>query len=123
MNDPISIKGLPWFIKIIAAVIGAIFALTLSGDIDAEGRLKITKGLIIKFSFSVAISIYGGSAFIEYFQLTHYSHPAQGVVMLFFAVFGLLFVGIFYQSIRLLDGKKPSELISEIKAAFAAMFK
>jgi hypothetical protein len=35
----------------------------------------------------------------------------------------LLFVGIFYQSIRLLDGKKPSELISEIKAAFAAMFK
>lgn len=44
MNDPISIKGLPWFIKIIAAVIGAIFALTLSGDIDAEGRLKITKG-------------------------------------------------------------------------------
>ena len=123
MNDPISIKGLPWFIKIIAAVIGAIFALTLSGDIDAEGRLKITKGLIIKFSFSVAISLYGGAAFIEYFQSTDYSHPAQGVVMLFFAVFGLLFVGIFYQSIRLLDGKKPSELISEIKAAFAAMFK
>ncbi|MEN8319744.1 hypothetical protein [Acinetobacter junii] len=123
MNDPISIKGLPWFIKIIAAVIGAIFALTLSGDIDAEGRIKITKGLIIKFSFSVAISLYGGAAFLEYFQLTHYSHPAQGGVMLFFAVFGLLFVGILYQSIRLLEGKKPSELISEIKAAFAAMFK
>lgn len=123
MNDPISIKGLPWFIKIIAAVIGAIFALTLSGDIDSEGRIKITKGLIIKFSFSVAISLYGGAAFLEYFQLTHYSHPAQGVVMLFFAVFGLLFVGILYQSIRLLEGKKPSELISEIKAAFAAMFK
>ena len=65
MNDPISIKGLPWFIKIIAAVIGAIFALTLSGDIDAEGRIKITKGLIIKFSFSVAISLYGGAAFLE----------------------------------------------------------
>jgi len=109
MNDPISIKGLPWFIKIIAAVIGAIFA--------------ITKGVIIKFAFSVAISLYGGAAFIEYFKLTHYSHSAQGVVMLFFAVFGLLFVGIFYQSIRLLEGKKPSELISEIKAAFAAMFK
>lgn len=123
MNDPISIKGLPWIIKIFAAVIGAIFALTLSGDIDAEGRIKITKGLIIKFSFSVAISLYGGAAFLEYFQLTHYSHPAQGVVMLFFAVFGLLFVGISYQSIRLLEGKKPSELISEIKAAFVAMFK
>ena len=123
MNDPISIKTLPWFIKIIAAVIGAIFALTLSGDIDAEGRIKITKGVIIKFAFSVASSLCGGAAFIEYFKLTHYSPSAQGVVMLFFAVFGLLFVGIFYQSIRLLEGKKPSELITEIKAAFAAMFK
>jgi len=123
MNDPISIKTLPWFIKIIAAVIGAIFALTLSGDIDAEGRIKITKGVIIKFAFSVASSLCGGAAFIEYFKLTHYSPSAQGVVMLFFAVFGLLFVGIFYQSIRLLEGKKPSELITEIKAAFAAIFK
>ncbi|ENX35774.1 hypothetical protein F888_03607 [Acinetobacter courvalinii] len=123
MNDPISIKGLPWFIKIIAAIIGAIFALTLSGDIDMEGRLKITTGVIIKFAFSVAISIYGGAAFIEYFNLTHYSHSAQGVVMLFFAVFGLLFVGILYQSFKLMDGKKPSELISEIKAAFTAIFK
>lgn len=123
MNDPISIKGLPWFLKIIAAIIGAILALTLSGDIDTEGRIKITPGVIIKFSFSVAISIYGGAAFIEYFNLTHYSHSAQGFVMLFFAVFGLLFVGIIYQSIKLLDKKKPSELMQEIKDTFTAIFK
>ncbi|MCH7306618.1 hypothetical protein MMO38_00455 [Acinetobacter sp. NIPH 1852] len=123
MNDPISIKGLPWFLKIIAAVIGAIFALTLSGDIDMEGRIKITKGVIIKFTISVAISLYGGAAYIEYYQLSHYSHPAQGAVMLVFAVFGLLFIGIIYQSIRLMEGKKPSELIAEVKSAFVAIFK
>lgn len=123
MNDPISIKGLPWFIKIVAAIIGAILALTLSGDIDIEGRLTLSKGLLLKFTFSLAISVFGGSAFIEYFDLTHYSHPAQGIVMLTFAVFGLLFVGILYQSFKLMDGKKPSELIKEIKDTFTAIFK
>lgn len=123
MNDPISIKGLPWFIKIVAAIIGAVLALTLSGDIDIDGRLKISKGLLLKFTFSVAISIFGGAAFIEYFGLTHYSHPAQGIVMLTFAVFGLLIVGIVYQSFKMMDGKKPSELIKEIKDTFTAIFK
>ncbi|MDQ8953467.1 hypothetical protein RFH42_10900 [Acinetobacter rudis] len=123
MNDPISIKGLPWIFKILAAVIGAIFALTLSGDIDTEGRIKITLGVIMKFTFSVAISLYGGSAFIEYMDLAHYSHMAQGFVMLIFAIFGMLMIGIWYQAIQLLKGKSIGELIVEIKSAFKAMFK
>ncbi|MEG1856478.1 MAG: hypothetical protein RR231_13390, partial [Acinetobacter sp.] len=94
MNDPISIKGLPWLLKIIAAVMGAILALILSGDIDTQGRIKITVGVILKFAISVAISLYGGSAFIEYYQLTHYSMQSQGFVMLIFAVFGMLLIGI-----------------------------
>jgi hypothetical protein len=100
MNDPLSIKGLPWLFKIIAAVVGAIFALTLSGDIDTEGRIKITMGVIMKFTFSVAISLYGGSAFIEYYGWHVYSHMTQGFVMLIFAIFGMLLIGIqlFHQS-------------------------
>lgn len=121
MNDPISIKSLPWLFKIIAAVVGAIFALTLSGDIDTEGRIKITIGVIMKFTFSVAISLYGGSAFIEYYELSHYSQMAQGFVMLMFAVFGLLAIGIVYQSIALLKGKSISAVIAEIKSAFVAI--
>ena len=82
MHEQLSIKALPWFLKIIAAVIGAIFALTLSGDIDTQGRIKINISVIMKFVFSVAISLYGGSAFIEYYELAaHYSHMAQGFVM------------------------------------------
>ena len=77
-----------------AAVIGAVFALTLSGDIDTQGRIKITMGVIMKFTFSVAISLYGGSAFIEYYDLTHYTHMAQGFVMLIFAIFAMVRMGV-----------------------------
>ena len=123
MNDPISIKGLPWLLKIAAAILGAILALILSGDIDTEGRIKITVGVILKFTISVAISLYGGSAFIEYYQLTSYSLMSQGFVMLIFAVFGMLMIGIWYQSLQLWKCKKVSELIAEVKAAFSALFK
>lgn len=123
MNDPISIKGLPWLLKIIAAIMGAILALILSGDIDTQGRIKITIGVVLKFAISVAISLYGGSAFIEYYQLTHYSMQSQGFVMLIFAVFGMLLIGIWYQSLQLLKGKPLNEIIAEVKTAFIAMFK
>ena len=123
MNDPISIKGLPWLLKIAAAIFGAILALILSGDIDTEGRIKITVGVILKFTISVAISLYGGSAFIEYYQLTSYSLMSQGFVMLIFAVFGMLMIGIWYQSLQLWKGKTVSEIVAEVKAAFSALFK
>lgn len=123
MNDPISIKGLPWLLKIIAAIMGAVLALILSGDIDPQGRIKITIGVILKFAISVAISLYGGSAFIEYYQLTHYSMQSQGFVMLIFAVFGMLLIGIWYQSMQLWKGKALNEIVIEVKAAFIAMFK
>ena len=123
MNDPLSIKGLPWLFKIIAAVAGAIFALTLSGDIDTEGRIKITMGVIMKFVFSVAISLYGGAAFIEYYSLGHYSHMAQGFVMLIFAVFGMLCIGIVYQAVQLMKGKSISEIAFEVKETFRSIFK
>lgn len=124
MNDPLSIKGLPWLFKIIAAVVGAIFALTLSGDIDTEGRIKITMGVIMKFTFSVAISLYGGSAFIEYYELSkQYSHMAQGFVMLMFAVFGMLCIGILYQAVQLMKGKSLAEIILEVKETFGSIFK
>ena len=123
MNDPLSIKGLPWLFKIIAAVVGAIFALTLSGDIDTEGRIKITMGVIMKFTFSVAISLYGGSAFIEYYGWHIYSHMTQGFVMLIFAVFGMLCIGIVYQAVQLMKGKSISEIAFEVKETFRSIFK
>ena len=124
MHEQLSMKALPWFLKIIAAVIGAIFALTLSGDIDTDGRIKINVSVIMKFAFSVAISLYGGSAFIEYYDLADsYSHMAQGFVMLMFAVFGMLCIGILYQAVQLMKGKSLTEIIVEVKETFSSIFK
>jgi hypothetical protein len=114
---------IPWIIKIIPAVAGAILALVLSGDIDKDAKIKITLGVIGKFLFSVSVSLYGGAAFIEYYELSKYSHMAQGFVMLIFAIFGMLCIGIAYQSVQLLKGKSFNEIITEIKEAFGAIFK
>ena len=112
---------IPWVIKAVPAVVGAILALVLSGDIDKNGKIQVSMGFICKFLFSVSVSLYGGSAFIEYYELSKYSHMAQGLVMLMFAVFGLLAIGIVYQAIALMHGKPLSEVISEVKAAFISI--
>lgn len=113
---------IPWIIKVVPAVVGAILALVLSGDIDKERKIKVSFGVIGKFLASVTVSLYGGSAFIEHFNLLTKSIMYQGFVMLIFAVFGLLAIGIAYQSIALLKGKTIAEVISEIKAAFIAIW-
>ena len=112
---------IPWIIKVVPAVVGAILALVLSGDIDKNGKIQVSLGVIGKFLFSVSVSLYGGSAFIEYYELSKYSHMAKGFVMLMFAVFGLLAIGIVYQSIALMQVKPLSEVISEVKAAFISI--
>ena len=114
-------NAIPWVVKAIPAVVGAILALVLSGDIDKSGKIQVSMGVIGRFLFSVSVSLYGGSAFIEYYELSQYSHMAQGFVMLIFAVFGLLAIGILYQSIALMQGKPLSDVISEVKAAFISI--
>lgn len=112
---------IPWVLKLVPAVVGAILALVLSGDIDKNGKIQVSLGVIGKFLASVTVSLYGGSAFIEHFDLLNKSTMYQGFVMLIFAVFGLLAIGIIYQSIALMQGKPLSEVIDEIKAAFISI--
>ena len=114
-------NALPWVIKLIPAVVGAILALVLSGDIDANGKIQVSLGVITKFVCSVTVSLYGGSAFIEHYGYLTSSTMFQGFIMLMFAVFGLLVIGIAYQSIALLKGKSISAVIAEIKSAFVAI--
>lgn len=114
-------NAIPWVLKIFPAVVGAILALVLSGDIDANGKIQVSLGVITKFVCSVTVSLYGGSAYIEQYGYLTSSTMFQGFIMLMFAVFGLLFIGIAYQSIALLKGKSMSQVIAEIKAAFVAI--
>ena len=112
---------IPWIIKIIPAIVGAILALVLSGDIDKNGKIQVTVSVICKFAASVTVSLYGGSAFIEHFEMLKTSTMYQGFIMLMFAVFGLLAIGIVYKAVEMWKGKTLSEVIAEIKAAFLAI--
>ncbi|OJU53686.1 MAG: hypothetical protein BGN93_02285, partial [Acinetobacter sp. 39-4] len=85
------------------------------------GKIQVTPGVITKFICSVTVSLYGGSAFIEHYGFLSTSTMFQGFIMLVFAVFGLLVIGIAYQSIALMKGKKISEIIAEVKSAFVAI--
>lgn len=113
---------IPWIIKIIPAIVGAILALVLSGDIDKDGKIQVSVGVIAKFIASITVSLYGGSAFIEHFDLLERSTMFHGFIMFAFGVFGLLAIGIAYQSIALLKGKPLPEVIYEIKSAFQAIW-
>lgn len=114
-------NAIPWVLKIFPAVIGAILASVLSSDIDKNGKIQVSAGVITKFVCSVTVSLYGGSAFIEHYGFLKSTTMFQGFIMLMFAVFGLLFIGIAYQSIAFLKGKSMSEVIAEIKSAFVAI--
>ena len=67
------------------------------------------------------MSLYGGSAFIEHFEMLKTSTMYQGFIMLMFAIFGLLAIGIVYQAVEMWKGKSLPEVIAEIKAAFLAI--
>lgn len=122
MQEVWFVKLFSLFGKIVAAVLGAVLALVLSGDIDSKGRIKINLSVIIKVSGAVAFSIYGGAIIVEVYDLNHLSETAKNFVVFCLAVFGLLIIGIVYQSIELLRGKRLSEVIGEIAAAFKAIF-
>lgn len=92
MNEPVSL--IPWLAKGFGAVVGAIVALILGGYINADGSFRLTKGLILNLSMSFSISIYGGSAIIEYYALQDKSMMTHGFIMLLTAVFGMLLISV-----------------------------
>ncbi|WP_201539073.1 hypothetical protein [Psychrobacter sp. 1044] len=108
--------------KVFAAVIGAIFGLMLSGDIGRDGKIQVNMSVIIKFTIAVTISLFGGAAHIEFMGYQDYSVMTQGAIMLVWAVFGMLAIGIVYQAVALWQGKTIAEVIKEVKDAAFAIF-
>lgn len=117
------LKLIAYLPKVLAAIMGAIFGLMLSGDIGKDGKISVNMSVIIKFTIAVTISLFGGEAHIELYELQNYSVMTHGAIMLGWAVFGMLFIGIIYQSIALMQGKPIGEVVREIKSAFLAIFK
>lgn len=120
--DVIALKLIVVLPKIIVAIIGAVFGLMLSGDIGKDGKVKVSMSVMIKFVIAVTISLVGGSAHIEVMQWQNYSVTVHGFIMLMWAVFGMLAIGIIYQSIALMQGKSLAAVIKEVKDAAFAIF-
>jgi hypothetical protein len=116
------IKVLIFLPKIVVAVAGALLALVLSGDIDKDGKLNISLSLLIKISSAVCISIFGGAFVIETYHLTGLSAEAKLFIGFMMAVFGLMIIGILYQSLALMKGKPLGDVIGEIMGAFISIF-
>lgn len=122
MNEVWIAKLVGWIPKILAIIASAVLALVLSGDIDKNGNIKITRGLIMRVLCALSISLFGGSFIIETRGLSDLSSLSQGFVYLMAGAFGLLVVGVFYQSIALLRGKRLSVVSGEIAGAFKAIW-
>lgn len=120
--DIILLKLLVFLPKIIVAIIGAVFGLMLSGDIGKDGKVKVNMSVMIKFVIAVTISLVGGSAHIEVMKWQDYSVTVHGFIMLMWAVFGMLAIGIIYQSIALMQGKSLAAVVKEVKDAAFAIF-
>lgn len=121
---PNNLADLPFFVKVFAVIIGAVFAMTLTGDIDRDGKLKLSFGVFVKIAFSAFFGFLSGAWLIEYMDWSHWSHTSHGFVMMLCSVFGMTLVGIVYQSALLsLTDKTISEIVAEIKLTFKSIFK
>lgn len=116
-------KILSFFVLGIAIAAGIVLSLVLSKDIDKDGYIKITRGVIIRFFLAVCFSIFVGSLIIDVWHLQYLGILSQGCIFFLTAVFGLLVVGIFYQSIELMRGEPLGKVIAEVMSAFVAIFK
>ena len=121
---PNNLADLPFFIKVFAVLIGAVFAMTLTGDIDTDGKLKLSFGVFIKITFSAVFGFLSGAWLIEYMGWQSLGYTSHGFVMMLCSVFGMTLVGIVYQAALLsLTGKSLSEIVAEIKLTFKSIFK
>lgn len=111
-------------IKVFGVVVGAVFALTLTGDIDQQGRLHLNMGVLVKVAFSALLGFLMGGWLIDFAHWQDYSYMTHGFVMMMCSVFGMSLIGILYQSIRLTTADKTlPQIVAEIKSTFKAIIK
>lgn len=113
----------PWLWKVVIVVVGVVFSLILSGDIDKEGKCTINIALCIKILFGVIFSLVGGEFFIVHYGYSEQPIMYQGFIMILFAIFALLVIGILYQSVAMWKGKSFSEIVVEVKDTIRAILK
>lgn len=121
MNNLVDV---PLFAKVIAVIAGGLFALTLTGDIDKQGKLALNIYVFVRLFCSAAFGFYSGSWLIEYMDWGSYSYVTHGFIQMMCSIFGMAVVGVVYQAFKLsTTDKTMPQLIQEIKEAFKAIMK
>lgn len=120
--------AIPFFIKLLALLLGSIIALVLSGDInvdsDDNAKLNLNLKAAIKLVCSVSLGLFLGEFTIDYFNYEHLSYYSQAGILMTFSIFGMLIFGILYRSVQLtLSNKTLSEIVIEIKETAKALLK
>lgn len=122
-GEALLFKLMVYMPKVLFATVGGIVALIFSGDIKPDGSVKIGWSLIIKLSISIAIGLSIGETVIHYYGWYTYPVMAIGIVFLLASAFGMLLLGIVYQSLKLtFTDKTLPEIVKEVKDAFFAVF-
>lgn len=103
------------------ALVSFAYNVGLSALKDSTLLRLVNLRVLVTFTAAVSLSLSGGAFAIEHYGLHSYSTTAQGFVMFLFAVLGLLLLGVVYRSIELLRGKRLSEIVGELGAAYAAI--
>lgn len=121
-------KAIPFFTKLFALIVGGLISLALSGDISLDNndnaKLDINLKVILKITCAIGLGLFGGEFFIDVFDFEHLNYYAQALFYLVFSAFGMLFIGTGYRAWQLqFDGKKLSEIITEIKEITKALLK
>lgn len=121
---PNSLTDISFLVKVFAVVVAAVFAMSLTEEIDKEGRLHLSLIVLIKFTFSAVFGFFAGSWLIEFYGWLHLSPISQGFIMMLASLFGMTVVGIIYQAVLLSTTNKTlPQIITEIKETFKAIFK
>lgn len=125
---PHNTSTLPLALKMLAVVIGSIFALILSGDIeineDGKARLNINLMVGLKLLISIGLGYFIGEFTVNYFNFSHSPIPVQGTILMLHSIFGMLVLGMVYRSFQLtFTDKTLHELIVEIKKIVRAILK
>ena len=119
---------MPFFIKLLALLLGGVIALVLSDDIKVDNQdnasLKIKPRVIVKLLCSIGLGLFLGEWTIDYWDFEHLNYYAQSAVLMMFSVFGMLIFGIVYRSVQLtLHEKTLSEIVTEVKSVIKAFLK
>lgn len=119
---------IPFFIKLLALIVGGILSLVFSGDINLDNdnnvRLTISMKVVLKLLCAIVVGLHFGDFTVDYFDYENMDYYSKAVFYLLSSMFGMLALGTVYRSFQLtFTDKTLSEIVAEVKDVVKALMK